>query len=99
MAGVSGADQERGAVQPLSALPMAPVDRATRKGARRLRRITTYAVRPLPGAPVSAPCTWEEIESGRVGPQTFNLRGMRQRVDAVGELWHDLYENAGALPA
>ena len=35
-----------------------------------------YAVRAKPGAPVSAPCTWEEIERGEVGPRTFTLRTM-----------------------
>jgi bifunctional non-homologous end joining protein LigD len=49
-----------------------------------------YAVRPKPGAPVSAPCTWEEIERGDVGPKTFTLRGMAKRIEAVGDLWADL---------
>jgi bifunctional non-homologous end joining protein LigD len=46
-----------------------------------------YAVRAKPGAPVSAPCTWEEVESGAVSPRTFTLRNMRARVDAEGDLW------------
>ena len=48
-----------------------------------------YAVRAKPGAPVSAPCTWAEIERGEVGPQTFTLRNMLERVEDVGDLWGD----------
>jgi bifunctional non-homologous end joining protein LigD len=49
-----------------------------------------YAVRARPGAPVSAPCTWAEVEAGAAGPRTFTLRTMAARLDAVGELWSDL---------
>jgi bifunctional non-homologous end joining protein LigD len=49
-----------------------------------------YAVRPKPGAPVSAPCTWQELQSGAIAPRTFTLRTMADRVAAVGELWADL---------
>jgi bifunctional non-homologous end joining protein LigD len=49
-----------------------------------------YAVRAKPGAPISAPCTWEEVESGEVGPGTFTLRNIADRVTAVGDLWGDL---------
>ena len=49
-----------------------------------------YAVRAKPGAPVSAPCTWEEVERGEVGPQTFTLRTMPARIAAVGDLWADM---------
>src|SRR5689334_1143346 len=49
-----------------------------------------YAVRAKPGAPVSAPCTWEEIERGEVGPQTFTLRTMAARVAQAGDLWSDV---------
>lgn len=48
-----------------------------------------YAVRPKPGAPVSAPCRWAEVEAG-LGPQAFTLRTMADRVAEVGDLWRDL---------
>lgn len=46
-----------------------------------------YTVRAKPGAPVSAPCTWEEIERGKVGPRTFTLRNMPARIAEAGDLW------------
>src|SRR5688500_18355159 len=46
-----------------------------------------YTVRAKPGAPVSAPCTWEELARGEVGPKAFSLRTMAQRLSAVGDLW------------
>ena len=49
-----------------------------------------YAVRPKPGAPVSAPCTWGEVASGAVGPRTFTLRTLPDRAARVGDLWKDL---------
>jgi bifunctional non-homologous end joining protein LigD len=49
-----------------------------------------YAVRPKRGAPVSAPCTWDEVEAGTVRPRTFTLRNMADRVRDVGELWNAL---------
>jgi len=49
-----------------------------------------YTVRAKPGAPVSAPCTWEEVERGDVGPRTFTLRTMAARIAAVGDLWSDM---------
>jgi bifunctional non-homologous end joining protein LigD len=57
-----------------------------------------YAVRPKPGAPVSAPCSWSEVESGAVGPQTFTLRTMAARVDEVGDLWADISSHRQHLP-
>ena len=58
----------------------------------------TYAVRPKPGAPVSAPCTWEEIESGTVGPRTLTLRNMPARLDARGDLWSTIFGRPHPLP-
>jgi len=49
-----------------------------------------YTVRARPGAPVSAPCTWDEIERGVVQPTTFSLRNMAARLADVGDLWAEL---------
>jgi bifunctional non-homologous end joining protein LigD len=56
-----------------------------------------YAVRPRAGAPVSAPCTWAELESGTARPQSFTLRGMEERLTEVGDLWAGIHDHPVAL--
>jgi bifunctional non-homologous end joining protein LigD len=56
-----------------------------------------YAVRPKPGAPVSAPCTWQEVERATVAPRTFTLRTMADRVRDVGDLWQDIERDRRSL--
>jgi bifunctional non-homologous end joining protein LigD len=56
-----------------------------------------YAVRAKNGAPVSAPCTWEEVESGKVGPRTFTLRNMADRVSDLGDVWSDMRKRKRSL--
>jgi bifunctional non-homologous end joining protein LigD len=57
----------------------------------------TYTVRAKPGAPVSAPCTWEEVERGEVHPKSFTLRTMAERVESVGDLWADMLRRKRSL--
>lgn len=54
-----------------------------------------YTVRARPGAPVSAPCTWDEVEQGTVEPRTFTLRTMAERLARAGDLWRDLVPRRG----
>ena len=56
-----------------------------------------YAVRARPGAPVSAPCRWDEIEEGAVEPRTFTLRTMAERAAAAGDLWADMARQRRSL--
>jgi bifunctional non-homologous end joining protein LigD len=56
-----------------------------------------YTVRAKAGAPVSAPCTWDEVSSGAVGPRTFTLRMMEKRIAEVGDLWKDLLRSKRSL--
>lgn len=53
-----------------------------------------YSVRARPGAPVSVPCTWEDLERGRVAPRTFTLRTMARRIADVGDLWADMGQSS-----
>jgi bifunctional non-homologous end joining protein LigD len=59
----------------------------------------TYAIRARPGAPVSAPCTWDELERAQVSPQTFTLQTLAARIDAVGDLWSDIDQHPYSLQA
>lgn len=53
---------------------------------RRGQTITSvYGVRPKPGAPVSTPVTWAEIESG--DPPRFTIRTIGERLRQVGDLF------------
>jgi bifunctional non-homologous end joining protein LigD len=56
-----------------------------------------YAVRAKPGAPVSAPCRWDEVERGEVGPRTFTLRTMAARVGQVGDIWSEMRKRKSSL--
>lgn len=56
-----------------------------------------YTVRAKPGAPVSAPCTWDEVERGKVSPDSFTLRNMPDRIAKVGDLWADMRKRGRSL--
>jgi bifunctional non-homologous end joining protein LigD len=56
-----------------------------------------YALRARPGAPVSAPCTWDELAAGAVTPRSLTLRTMPARLARVGDLWSDLPRNGQSL--
>lgn len=56
-----------------------------------------YTVRARAGAPVSAPCTWKEIEKGTVNPNTFNIRNLPARIRKTGDVWADLLTSKRSL--
>jgi bifunctional non-homologous end joining protein LigD len=58
-----------------------------------------YAVRARPQAPVSAPCSWAELEQRSVAPTSITLRSMARRLDERGDLWSDLHARPQSLTA
>ena len=55
---------------------------------------SVYSVRPKPGAPVSAPVKWSEVESG-VAIDDFRLDNMPARVRECGDLFRPLLWRKG----
>lgn len=55
---------------------------------------SVYSVRPKPGAPVSAPVSWDEVRAG-IEIEDFRLANMPARVAKLGDLWAPLLEPEG----
>jgi bifunctional non-homologous end joining protein LigD len=53
--------------------------------------VAPYAVRPVPGAAVSAPIAWEELDDPELRPDGWDIVTLPERVSASGDLF------AGAL--
>ncbi|MHB8916903.1 MAG: non-homologous end-joining DNA ligase [Desulfocucumaceae bacterium] len=49
-----------------------------------------YSLRPLPGAPVSTPLLWDEVEKRQVNPGIFNIKTIFGRIDKYGDLLRDM---------
>ena len=60
--------------------------------------VAPYAVRPAPGAPVSAPITWDELEDPALRPDRWTIRTMQARVEAVGDLFAGAQSDLQELP-
>jgi bifunctional non-homologous end joining protein LigD len=59
-----------------------------------------YTLRALPGAPVSTPVTWDEVEEGNFEPGDFTIRTLHHRLEEVGDLWeHSTQRPRGRLPS
>ncbi len=61
------------------------------QNARGKNMASIYSLRPLPGAPVSTPVTWEEL--GTILPPQFDIDTVPERVKKMGDLWKDILQN------
>ena len=57
-----------------------------------------YSVRPLPGAPVSTPLLWEEVQRGDISPDQFTIKTVPDRIDAMGDLAVSVIGSEQRLP-
>jgi len=49
-----------------------------------------YSPRGVPGAPVSMPLSWEELEAAE--PMDFTINNVVARLEKTGDRWHDVLE-------
>lgn len=57
-----------------------------------------YTVRGLPGAPVSAPVTWDEVASGAVTPAKLTMQTTPARTEEFGDLFAPVLTDRQQLP-
>lgn len=57
-----------------------------------------YTLRARPGAPVSAPLTWSEVETGQMHPLDLTLRTLPERLQKVGDLFAAVLRGGQRLP-
>ena len=60
--------------------------------------VAPYSVRPAPGAPVSAPIAWDELDDPGLRPDRWTVRNLPDRVAAVGDLFAAAQTDLQELP-
>jgi bifunctional non-homologous end joining protein LigD len=50
-----------------------------------------YCIRPRPGAPVSTPLHWEELDQN-IHPEDFNMKNIFHRLESAGDIWKNIFK-------
>src|SRR5437763_7271881 len=90
---------------------VATVERSKRKRGRRMiyvdhmqnargkSVVAPYSVRPKPGATVSAPLEWPEVERGKIETGDFHIKNMLKRIERKGDLFRPVLKRKQKLEA
>jgi bifunctional non-homologous end joining protein LigD len=60
--------------------------------------VSPYAARPAPGAPVSAPVRWEELDDETLAPDRWTIATLPERLASVGDLFKPALSLEQELP-
>jgi bifunctional non-homologous end joining protein LigD len=59
--------------------------------------VPPYAVRPLPGAPVATPISWDELSDSRLRANRWTVKNVLRRLATKGDPWADIGSYARGL--
>jgi bifunctional non-homologous end joining protein LigD len=68
------------------------------QNARNKTLVAPYSVRPAPGAPVSVPIEWDELDDPELRPDRWTIRTVGERLAMVGDPFAALLDHAQPLP-
>jgi len=60
--------------------------------------VAPFSARPAPGAPVSVPIAWDELDDPDLRPDRWTIRDLPERVERVGDLFAAAQTDAQELP-
>jgi bifunctional non-homologous end joining protein LigD len=60
--------------------------------------VAPYSPRAAPGAPVSAPISWDELDDPALRPDGFTIRSMPERLARLGDLFRPVLGPGQSLP-
>ena len=60
--------------------------------------VAPYSARPAPGAPVSMPITWDELDDPELRPDRWTIRTAMDRIRAAGDPFAGVLTDEQALP-
>ena len=60
--------------------------------------VAPYSARPAPGAPVSMPITWEELDDPELRPDRWTIRSAMDRIRTVGDPFAGVLTDNQTLP-
>jgi bifunctional non-homologous end joining protein LigD len=60
--------------------------------------VAPYSPRPAPGAPVSTPIEWDELDDPGLSPDGFTIRSVLPRIAERGDLFADVLHSGQTLP-
>jgi bifunctional non-homologous end joining protein LigD len=59
--------------------------------------VAPYSLRGRPGAPVSAPIAWSELDDPALRADSIRLRDLRRWLDRRGDPWRALHDRPGSV--